>query len=175
MYRERRPRWRLSPSYKATRCAHIQRPPLLSIDSCLTLAPFHGNLTLTPENDLTIIRVIGLQRLSYGQIVLDIAVPPLLQSLAEVLPDKAGPTDKMPARTTVNDGSSEGGAAVASTRRDEGLLAVSVEHSLSALVELSDMPRVFAVAAPGMLAGEARVIRCEDVYVHISWRGAYIN
>lgn len=83
-------------------------------------------------------RAIGLRRRDYAQIVLNTVVPPLLTHLAQ-------------ASSSYNDNVSSSVVAGGVGSGIGGLNAV--KHSFSALVELSELPDVFAVVVPAMLAG----------------------
>lgn len=100
-------------------------------------------------------RAIGLRRPEYEQIVLDAAVPRLVDALVD--PDSSEADGVTSAAKTTDNTEGSGLSNNASQGVDVADQAVSYDNvgrALSALVELSEMPRVFGVAAPAMLAGE---------------------
>lgn len=83
---------------------------------------------------------IGRRRPEYSRIVLETAVPPLLEQLVHA-PDPEAATGGSPA-----------GGEVAEV--------AGVERACSVLVELCELSGVFAVAAPALLAGKIVVVMC---------------
>lgn len=81
---------------------------------------------------------IGRRRPEYSRIVLETAVPPLLERLVHA----SGP------EAATGGGSAEGEVAE----------VTGVERACTALVELCELPDVFAVAVPALLAGEVVVL-----------------
>lgn len=82
-----------------------------------------------PPHDRGMARRIGLRRPEHARAVLNTAVPPLLGHLHQ------------------RSSSSTGDAG-------EGSVAAAAERACSALVELSEIPGVFATAVSALLAGE---------------------
>ncbi|CAN0285691.1 unnamed protein product [Ectocarpus fasciculatus] len=97
---------------------------------------------------LTSLRSIGLRRPEYARAVLDTAVPPLLKQLPHAPPaPPAGEKGKFPP------GGDDGGVSdLPSSPGGTAAPAADGERACAALVELSEIPGVFAIALSALLA-----------------------
>ncbi|CAM9457380.1 unnamed protein product, partial [Ectocarpus sp. 12 AP-2014] len=103
---------------------------------------------------LTALRSIGLRRPEYARAVLDTAVPPLLKQLPHVRPP---PPAGEKGESTCPPGGENGGASdppssPAGTAAAAAAAAAEGERACAALVELSEVPGVFAIALSALLA-----------------------
>lgn len=104
--------------------------------SCAGLGP---TTTVSPRASVlfALASRIGRRRAEYSGIVLETAVPNLLERLV---------------RASNPETATDGGPAAAAGGEAAGVAAV--ERASLTLVELCELPGVFAVAAPALLAGE---------------------
>lgn len=105
-------------------------------------------------------RAIGLRRPEYEQVVLEAAVPRLVGAVVD--PESSQADDFTGSAKTIDNAEGSGFSKNAPQGVNDSDQVVSYDNvgrALSALVELSEMPRVFGVAARTMLAGEIRAKR----------------
>ncbi|CAN0144630.1 unnamed protein product, partial [Ectocarpus sp. 8 AP-2014] len=123
---------------------------------------------------LTALRSIGLRRPEYARAVLDTAVPPLLKQLPHARPP---PSAGEKGEITCPPGGDDGGAndPPSSSAGTAAAAAAEGGRACAALVELSEVPGVFAIALsallaactstadPGSAATERPLLRCTPV------------